>query len=98
MRPQKPAQVQVEVLPDGRMDSVNAARYIGCSPKTLAHMRCSGKGPLFVKPGRIFYYQGDLDEWLSGHGRSAQYGTARRCGTGKATGRTSMTWGVDHAR
>ena len=66
----------LQILPDGRMDTTNAARYLGCSPKTLAHMRCSGKGPSFLKPGRIFYYCADLDSWLAGHGR--QRSTSQR--------------------
>jgi Helix-turn-helix domain len=63
------AHITLEILPDGRMNTTNAALYLGCSPKTLAHMRCSGKGPSFLKPGRVFYYQADLDAWLAGHGR-----------------------------
>ena len=63
------AHITLRILPDGRMDAKNAARYLGCSPKTLAHMRCSGKGPPFLKPGRIFYFLEDLDAWLAGHGR-----------------------------
>ncbi|MEO5347131.1 MAG: helix-turn-helix domain-containing protein [Magnetococcus sp. YQC-9] len=56
--------VQVVVLPDGRMDSQNAAVYVGLASKTLAMMRSKGKGPSFVKRGRIFYFQQDLDEWM----------------------------------
>ena len=55
---------KVMVLPDGRMDSRNAARYIGLSGKTLAMMRSAGTGPIYIKRGRIFYYQEDLDAWL----------------------------------
>jgi hypothetical protein len=54
----------IDFLPDGRMDSNNAARYLGLSRKTLAMKRCDGSGPKFVKRGRIFYYKADLDEWL----------------------------------
>ena len=57
------------MFPDGRMDTANASRYLGCSPKTLAHLRCSGKGPSFVKPGRIFYYKTDLDTYINQGGR-----------------------------
>jgi hypothetical protein len=55
---------KVMVLPDGRMDTKNAAQYLGLSDKTLAMMRSSGTGPIYVKRGRIFYYQADLDQWL----------------------------------
>ena len=57
--------MDVFYFPDNRLDAKNAARYLGLSPKTLAMMRCSGKGPRFVKRGRIFYFKSDLDDWLS---------------------------------
>jgi len=75
------ATASIEMLPDGRMDAANAARYLGCSTKTLAHMRCYGKGPLFLKPGRIWYFRADLDAWLGSHcrrqstARTSQYST-----------------------
>jgi hypothetical protein len=52
--------VKVVVFPDGRLDTENAARYLGLSPKTLAMMRTAGSGPKFVKRGRVFYYLEDL--------------------------------------
>jgi hypothetical protein len=54
----------IDVLPDGRMDTKNAAAYLGLSIHTLAIRRSEGTGPKFVKCGRIFYYKDDLDEWL----------------------------------
>jgi len=57
--------MSVTVLPDGRMNTKNAAIYIGLSEKTLAMKRCDGTGPKFVKKGRIFYYKEDLDAWMS---------------------------------
>lgn len=63
--------VNVSVLPDGRMDAKNAAIYCGLSAKTLAMKRCDGTGPKFVKPGRVFYFREDLDNWLrSSHASS----------------------------
>ena len=56
--------LRVTVLPDGRMDVKNAAAYCGLSVKTLAMKRCDGKGPKFVKRGRVFYFREDLDSWL----------------------------------
>lgn len=58
--------VDVVVFPDGRMDTQNAAAYCGLSTKTLAMKRCDGTGPKYVKLGRIFYFQENLDEWLGG--------------------------------
>lgn len=56
--------VEVVVLPDGRMDRKNAARYLGLQPKTLAIYASRGTGPRFVKRGRVFYFQDDLDAWI----------------------------------
>ena len=55
---------EIVILPDGRMDTRNAAAYLGFSIKTLAMQRCAGTGPRFVKRGRVFYFRQDLDEWL----------------------------------
>jgi len=54
----------VQMCPDGRMDSRNAATYVGLSVKTLAMKRCDGTGPEYVKVGKIFYFKDDLDKWL----------------------------------
>jgi len=56
--------------PDGRLDAKNAAAYVGLSTKTLAMFRSNGKGPKFIKRGRIFYYRCDLDEWLNADGKA----------------------------
>ena len=55
---------KVLVLPDGRMDTSNAARYVGLSEKTMAMKRSDGTGPPYVKRGRVFYFREDLDHWL----------------------------------
>ena len=57
--------VDVEIYPDGRMDVENTSRYLGIACKTLAMMRCNGKGPKFAKRGKIFYFKNDLDLWIS---------------------------------
>jgi len=57
---------EVTVLPDGRMDARNAAQYAGLSEKTMAMMRCAGKGPEYIKMGKIFYFRDKLDEWVRG--------------------------------
>jgi hypothetical protein len=54
----------VTVLPDGRMNTKNAARYLGLKEKTLAMMRSAGQGPAFIKRGRVFYFRDDLDAWI----------------------------------
>ena len=57
--------MKVVVFPDGRLDTRNAAQFLGLSPKTLAIMRSQGSGPKFIKRGRVFYFLEDLREWLS---------------------------------
>ena len=57
--------VTVVILPDGRMDAKNAAKYLGLTVKTLAMMRSQGRGPRFVKRGKVFYFKADLDEWIA---------------------------------
>lgn len=60
--------VDVTMYPDGRLDTVNAAKYLGRSKKTLDCWRVNGTGPKFIKTGgaRVFYFLTDLDEWLNG--------------------------------
>ena len=57
--------VEVLSLPDGRMDRQNAAKYLGSAEKTLAQWACQGRGPNFVKRGRVWYFKEDLDAWLA---------------------------------
>lgn len=54
----------VSILPDGRMDTKNTALYIGRAVHTLAQWRSDGVGPPYIKCGRIYYYQQDIDDWL----------------------------------
>ena len=61
--------IEVLIYPDGRLNTVNAARYLGLKEKTLAMMRSDGSGPKFIKRGRIFYFKDDLDAWLNAAGR-----------------------------
>ena len=59
--------VRIRVLPNGRMDRANAAKYVNRSPKTLATWAMEGKGPPVHRAGgRCFYYQQDLDQFLGG--------------------------------
>lgn len=57
--------VQVDILPDGRMTTENAAKYTGFSVSTLAHYRMTDEGPPFVKiGGKVFYKKAQVDKWL----------------------------------
>jgi hypothetical protein len=59
--------VKVRVLPDGRMDRNNAAKYLNRAPKTLAIWASEGKGPPMHKlGGRCFYYKSDLYAEIQG--------------------------------
>lgn len=58
--------IQVQTFPDGRLNTKNAALYLGISEKTLAMYRCQGTSPKFIKKGnRVFYFKQDLDAWLN---------------------------------
>jgi len=70
--------IDVVTFPDGRMDTKNTSTYTGLSEKTLAMMRCSGTGPKFVKRGRIFYFQADVDEWMNSQGRLTSTAQAKQ--------------------
>jgi hypothetical protein len=59
-------QLFVTILPDGRMDTVNAALYLGLSRRTMSTWRYEKKGPRYIKRGRVFYFKSDLDCWLDG--------------------------------
>ncbi len=61
--------IEIMMFPDGRLDTKNAALYLGLKEKTLAMMRGSGTGPKFIKRGRVFYFIEDLDAWLNAEGR-----------------------------
>lgn len=56
---------EITVLPDGRMDRANAARYLGRTAGTLASWATHGKGPKFIKRGRVWYRKEELDRWLA---------------------------------
>lgn len=58
--------VKVKILPDGRLDTANAAAYLGLSKSLLETMRCQGCGPKYVRVGgkKIFYFKTDLDAWI----------------------------------
>lgn len=56
--------IEIVTYPDGRVDAANAALYLGLAEKTLAIWRSNGKGPRYIKQGRIFYRLTDLDEFL----------------------------------
>ncbi len=53
-----------------KLDTVEAAQYIGLGKSTLDKLRVVGGGPAFIKVGaRVVYDPADLDAWLSKHRR-----------------------------
>ncbi len=61
--------VRVRVLPNGKLDSNNAAKYVNRAPKTLAMWRMQGIGPEWTKNGgRVFYNKEALDAFMRGKG------------------------------
>ncbi len=75
--PMEIEQLKVTAFPDGRLDTANAARFLGLSTKTLAMMRSAGTGPKFLKRGRVFYFLDDLREWVSAPPRVTSTAQAR---------------------
>lgn len=61
----KPASKRPAITtPDGRMNEVAAAAYLGRAVSTLQNWRSMGKPPLYRKEhGRIFYRTSDLDDF-----------------------------------
>jgi len=50
----------------------DAASFLGSKPSTLRAWRVKGKGPRFYKiGGKVFYKDGDLNEWIEAQGRSS---------------------------
>jgi hypothetical protein len=72
--------VRVVAFPDGRLNTDNAARFLGLSTKTLAIMRSNGTGPRFVKRGRVFYFLDDLQSWVAESRRVRSSAQARVAG------------------
>ena len=59
------------------LNTKQAAHYVGLSPSTLAKLRLSGDGPIFVKMmSRVGYQLPFLDEWLAQRRRRSTSETA----------------------
>jgi hypothetical protein len=49
------------------LNTLDAAKYLGLSPRTLEKMRLLGHGPRFRKHGRyVRYHINDLEQWSEG--------------------------------
>ncbi len=48
-----------------KLDTVEAAEYLGLGKSTLDKLRVTGGGPAFIKIGkRVVYDPADLDAWI----------------------------------
>lgn len=57
---------RVVATPDGRVSRVEAAKFLGFKPKTLAEWHRKGSGPKSVLVGgRRFYALSDLERYVS---------------------------------
>ena len=77
--------VEIKPLPDGRVNTEQAARYLGLRPRTLESLRCRGHGPRYMKIGRVFYFLADLDVWIQ----------SRACETSDSPGSAHVEKGFD---
>lgn len=60
-----------------RLNTLDAAAYLGMSPSWLNKTRLVGNGPVYLKTGgRVQYDTRDLDNWLTGSRRTAVYAHA----------------------
>ena len=67
--------VNVRVLPGGRLDRANAARFLGKTAKTLAEWHRRGVGPSsFLVGGRRFYWLSELEAYADGTKRVCALG------------------------
>jgi hypothetical protein len=46
----------IESVPPARMDTDEAARFLGLRRQTLVNWRCAGKGPAFIRMGKLVRY------------------------------------------
>jgi excisionase family DNA binding protein len=55
-----------------KLDTAEAAEYLGLGKSTLDKLRVTGGGPAFFKVGaRVVYDSADLDAWIAQHRRSS---------------------------
>ena len=72
--------IRVRVLPDGRMDSNNAAKYLNRAPKTLAMWRMQGIGPEWAKTrGPCLLLQEPARRLHTGRGRVMASTSPTKC-------------------
>ncbi|SOC93579.1 hypothetical protein SAMN05216358_3760 [Rhizobium sp. AN5] len=69
-----------------RLNTLDAASYLGMSPSWLNKSRLFGTGPVYLKTGgRVQYDTRDLDAWLAGSRRTAVYDFANDNGRARVS-------------
>jgi predicted DNA-binding transcriptional regulator AlpA len=64
------AESTMDITPRKKLDTVEAADYLGLGKSTLDKLRLTGGGPAFYKVGaRVVYEPADLDAWIAQHKR-----------------------------
>jgi excisionase family DNA binding protein len=55
-----------------KLNTPQAAEYLGLGKSTLDKLRVAGGGPAFIKIGkRVVYDPADLDAWFAAHRRTS---------------------------
>ena len=56
---------EIEIMPDGRMNRENAAKYLGMSVVGLEGWATRARGPKYTLIARkAWYWKQDLDDWI----------------------------------
>lgn len=72
------------INPPSLLTTIEAAKYLRLSPRTLERLRVQGDGPRFMKAGRglrarVLYTAGDLHDWIQHrYGSTSEYVVANR--------------------
>lgn len=62
----EPAAIQIPNQPHRLLDTAQAAEYLRVQVQTLANWRVEGRGPAFVRVGRLIRYRlSAIDAWLA---------------------------------
>jgi predicted DNA-binding transcriptional regulator AlpA len=60
------------------LTEADASQLLGLAPATLRNMRCTGRGPAFIKMGGLVRYRhADLVDWIEARVRRTTDGARR---------------------
>jgi Helix-turn-helix domain len=71
---QEAASLGIDMRIGTRLNTAEAAAYLGFAPRTLEHWRHQGRGPVFVRisPGCVRYMKSALDDFIAEHSICSQ--------------------------